>query len=126
MEQEYMQEAPEDAGRGGDTVMAHLSLGELVIPRAFLDDPQVMEMMQALFQDAGANINQYMVGDPANSINPETGYPEFGFGSFFKKVAKIAIPAALAYFAPGIGTALGATAGSAGAYRSEERRVGKE
>lgn len=110
MEQGTPQGNPEQEGRGGDTVMAHLSLGELVIPRAFLDDPDVMQAMQDLFKQAGANINQYIVGDPANSINPETGYPEFGFfKSIFKAVKKYAIPAALAYFAPGIGSALGAS-----------------
>ena len=96
--QDMMQDASQ--GRGGDTVMAHLSLGELVIPRAFLDDPQVMQMMQQLFQQGGANINEYMVGDPANKINPETGYPEFfKLGKIFKTLA----PLAAAYFAPGIG-----------------------
>jgi len=106
---EPQMEMPEEQGRGGDTVMAHLSLGELVIPRAFLDDPQVMEAMKALFDEAGANINQYIVGDPANSINPETGYPEFGFfKKIFKAIKKIAIPAALSYFgAPYLSSALG-------------------
>ncbi len=108
MEQE-MNELPEEQGRGGDTVMAHLSLGELVIPRAFLDDPQVMDAMKSLFEQAGVNINQYIVGDPANSINPETGYPEFGFfKKIFKAIKKFAIPAALSYFgAPLLSGALG-------------------
>lgn len=99
----------EDAGRGGDTVLAHLSLGELVIPRAFLDDPQVMELMKSLFDQAGENINQYIVGDEANSINPETGYPEFfKIGKIFKKIFKIAAPLALSYFGtPALGAALG-------------------
>lgn len=106
------QEDAAEAGRGGDTVLAHLSLGELVIPRAFLDDQQVMEQMKALFDQAGANINQYIVGDEANSKNPETGYPEFGFfKSLFKglgSVAKIAAPIALSYFGtPALGAALG-------------------
>lgn len=106
-----------EAGRGGDTVMAHLSLGELVIPRAFLDDPQVMELMKSLFEQAGANINQYIVGDEANSINPETGYPEFGFFKSFGKIFKSIAPLALNLI-PGIGTlgsiALGAGAGLLG------------
>ena len=100
MEQE-LNEMPEEQGRGGDTVMAHLSLGELVIPRAFLDDPRVMEAMKQLFDEAGVNINQYIVGDAANSINPETGYPEFGF---FKKAFKFLAKAApiAAAFIPGL------------------------
>lgn len=94
MEKEEMRSAAEggaEEGRGGDTVLAHLSLGELVIPRAFLDDPQVMEQMKALFEQAGSNINEFMVGDAANKINPETGYPEFfSLGKALKSVAKIA------------------------------------
>jgi len=100
-----------ESGRGGDTVMAHMSLGELVIPRAFLDDPQVMEQMKALFEQAGVNINQYIVGDEANSINPETGYPEFGFfksiGKIFKSVAPIAVS-----LIPGVGPLAGAALGA--------------
>lgn len=104
----------EQAGRGTDSAavggtMAHLSLGEVVIPRAFLDDPQVVEMLQALFEQNGSNLAEFTVGDPANKINPETGYPEFGFGKIFKKIARIAAPAAIAYFAPGIGSALGSS-----------------
>jgi len=86
MGQQMPQAAPEEAGRGTDTVMAHLSLGEVVIPRAFLDDPQVMQALQMIFQDGGADMAQYTVGDPANSINPETGYPEFFFKSLRKFV----------------------------------------
>lgn len=96
MEPQMEMGQPEQEGRGGDTVMAHMSLGELVIPRAFLDDPNVMQAMQELFKQAGANINQYIVGDPANSINPDTGYPEFGFfksiGKVFKKAAGFVLP----------------------------------
>lgn len=115
-----MENAPQDnaaeAGRGTDSVMAHLSLGEVVIPRAFLDDPQVMQMLQQIFQAGGADINQYTVGHEANSINPETGYPEFKFG--LGKFLRIAAPLALSVLAPGIGTAIGGSilgAGAAGA-----------
>lgn len=108
MENEMMmQEAPEQAGRGTDTVMAHMSLGEVVIPREFLSDPQVMEMLQMLFQSSGADMAEFTVGDPSNKINPETGYPEFGFFKSLGKIAKVAAPLALSYFAPSIGTALG-------------------
>lgn len=119
-----MNEVPmEEMGRGTDSAqvggtMAHLSLGEVVIPRAFLDDPQVMEMLSALFQENGADLAEFTVGDPANKINPETGYPEFGFFKSLKKIFKIAAPLALSYFAPGIGSALGSSllgAGAAGA-----------
>ena len=68
-----------EAGRGTDTVMGHLSLGEVVIPRAFLDDPQVLQAIQAIFSAAGADLAEFTVGGKANKINPETGCPEFGF-----------------------------------------------
>lgn len=105
-------QAPEQAGQGTDTVLGHLSLGEVVIPRAFLDDPDVMQMLQALFQQNGADLGEFTVGDPANKINPETGYPEFfSFGKILRAVA----PLALSYFAPGLGTALGSSILGAGA-----------
>lgn len=105
-----------EAGRGTDTVMAHMSLGEMVIPRAFLDDPQFMEMLAAKFEQEGANIAEFTVGDPANKINPETGYPEFFFKKIFK-IAKSLAPIALSYFGtPALGAALGGGfAGSLGA-----------
>ncbi len=115
MMQQQMQQAPEEAGRGTDTVMGHLSLGEIVIPRAMQDDPRVMEFLQAAFDAMGADINEFTVGHEANKINPETGYPEFGFGSFLKKAFKFAAPIAASYFGgPLLGSALGsATAGGA-------------
>ncbi len=117
---EPQEQAPEDAGRGTDTVLAHLSLGEIVIPRAFQDDPNFMQILQSAFQQAGVDIGQYTVGDKANKINPETGYPEFGFLShiFKSPIFKIAAPLALSFLAPGLGTALGSGllgAGAAGA-----------
>lgn len=109
MDEEQMmmqgQDPQAEAGRGTDTVMGHLSLGEVVIPRVMLDDPQFMQLLQQAFEQMGVDINEFTVGHEANKINPETGYPEF----FFKKLFKIAAPLALSYFAPGIGTALGST-----------------
>jgi hypothetical protein len=107
-----------DAGRGTDSVLAHLSLGEVVIPRAFLDDPQVMQALQMIFQDGGADMAEFTVGDPANKINPETGYPEFWKGwKTIRQVAKVAAPIA-ASFIPGVGplaaAAIGAGAGAMG------------
>lgn len=97
-------------GRGTDTVMGHLSLGEVVIPRAFLDDPQVMQTLKGIFDSADVNMAEFTVGDEANKINPETKQPEFflkGIKSILKSpVAQIAIPIAASVLAPGVGTAL--------------------
>lgn len=107
-------EKPEDAGRGGDSVMAHMSLGEVVIPRAFMDDPETAEQIKAIFESIDTNIREFTVGDEANKINPETGYPEFGFfksvKKIFKKIAPIA-SIALPLLLPGVGTALGTALG---------------
>jgi hypothetical protein len=105
-EQMMMQEQAE-MGRSTDTVLAHLSLGEVVIPRAFLDDPEVMQVLQMMFEAAGANMAEFTVGDPANKINPETGHPEFFFKKL-KRIFKAVAPIALSYFGtPALGTALG-------------------
>lgn len=106
----------EDAGRGTDTVMGHLSLGEVVIPRVMLDDPQVMEMLQAVFAQYETDINEFTVGHEANKINPETGYPEFFFKKLFKsKIFRTLAPIALGVLAPGLGTAIGGSLLGAGA-----------
>tara|TARA_R100000654_G_scaffold9635_1_gene22021 strand:- start:1806 stop:2630 length:825 start_codon:yes stop_codon:yes gene_type:complete len=82
-----------EAGRKGDTVLAHLTPGELVVPLAMLEgDADFAGMMKASFEAAGVNMNQFIVGHEENAVNPETGYPEFGFlssvGGFFKKAVK--------------------------------------
>lgn len=116
MENEEMMPEQAEAGRGTDTVLAHLSLGEVVIPRAFLDDPQVMAAIQQIFDANGASLAEFTVGDESNKINPETGHPEFFFKKIFK-IAKSLAPIALSYFGtPALGAALGGGfAGSLGA-----------
>ena len=76
------------AGREGDDVIAHLETGELIIPKAFLDqNPEMKETIFAFLESQGVEDPQrYVVGTDANSINPETGVPEF-FG-FIKKAFK--------------------------------------
>lgn len=106
-----------EMGRGTDTVLGHLSLGEIVIPRAIQDDPEVQQMLAMIFEKAGADIREFTVGDEMNKINPETGHPEFFFKSLkkiFKKVAPIAAIAAPIAF-PGIGAAIGGGLLGAGA-----------
>jgi hypothetical protein len=69
-------------GRGEDTEIAHVALGELVIPRA-LQSPELIDALQR--SDAAHNIPLEMlsIGNAANQINPSTGQPEFGFGDWF-------------------------------------------
>lgn len=72
----------EQAGRGSDTLLGHLTPGEIVVPKEIIDNEIAMRKLKSLFDKYEVDINQFTVGHEANSINPETGNPEFGF---FKK-----------------------------------------
>ena len=65
-------------GRNGDTRMAHVAPGEVVVPQEVLAQrPQVARGLGMAFRDAGADPRRYVVGSGQNSINPVTGEPEF-------------------------------------------------
>jgi hypothetical protein len=75
-------------GRNEDSFIVHASLGEHVIPmQVFEDNPSLKEAVFAEMREKGLDPEQYIVGNELNSINPETGLPEFGLG-FVKKVRK--------------------------------------
>jgi hypothetical protein len=79
-------------GRGEDDVIGHLTKGEIVIPKAFMEDERVAAAIQQIFAAADVNINQYTVGHDENSINPTTGNPEFiSFRKFLGTIAGGAI-----------------------------------
>lgn len=59
------------AGRGGDTRLAHLTPGEVVVPR------KIAPLALGLLSDAGIDPERYQVGRNANSRNPRTGLLEF-------------------------------------------------
>jgi hypothetical protein len=63
-------------GRGGDTEIAHVTPGEVVIPRN-LQTPAVMRTLAAEAMRAGIDPRRYTVGSRANSVNPRTGAGEF-------------------------------------------------
>jgi len=70
-------------GRGGDTMMAHVTPGEMVVPQKVLQNsPQVARGLGTAFRDVGADPRRYVVGSGQNSINPVTGEREF----FFDKI----------------------------------------
>jgi len=75
----------EQAGRGGDTLLSHLTPGEIVIPKELIETEIDRRKIQSIFDKQGLDINQFTVGHESNSVNPETGYPEFGFGSWVRK-----------------------------------------
>jgi hypothetical protein len=68
-------------GRGGDSMLVHMTPGEV-------------QALQALAQRHGGTL----------TINPETGQPE---ANFLKKLLPAIAGAALNFFAPGVGTAVG-------------------
>jgi hypothetical protein len=114
-------------GRGGDGYMVHASESEMMVPREVVDqNPELRQQIQEKIAEAGADPNAYVVGNPQNSINPQTGQREFflkglvkglkkafkGIVSVVKKLAPIIIPFAINMIAPGLGTvAAGALGG---------------
>ena len=91
MDQEMTMEEGEEAGRMGDTILAHMTPGEVVIPAELVGDPAIAEALNEIFMSAEIDMAQYTVGSPMNSINPETGNPEFGFFSSITKPFKKAL-----------------------------------
>lgn len=82
-------DAMADEGRKGDDIMAHLTTGEIVIPLAISTNERAFEQLALMFELSGIDIRQFIVGHEKNSINPETGHPEFGWGSFVSKVTSV-------------------------------------
>ena len=65
-------------GRYGDNQMAHVSPGEMVVPRQIMQKrPEVAQGIAAAFAEEGVDPKRYTVGSSNNSINPMTGQPEF-------------------------------------------------
>lgn len=73
-------------GRHGDDTVAHVETGELIIPKALIEDnPKLRDSIFEHLEELGVeDPERYVVGSGANSINPETGLPEF----FFKKLKR--------------------------------------
>jgi hypothetical protein len=99
-------------GRDGDTTIGHLSEGEVVIPAPVLEaNPQAADMLEQTMSQMGIDPRTRVVDSTGEiggiaSINPETGFQEFGFLSDVwkkaKKVVKAVAPIAV-NFIPGVG-----------------------
>ncbi|MEQ8510753.1 MAG: hypothetical protein RIB43_17255 [Rhodospirillaceae bacterium] len=63
-------------GRGGDTELAHLTPGEMIVPPQ-LQTPEVVRALQQAAHNAGIDMRRYTAGSPASSVNPETGLEEY-------------------------------------------------
>ena len=114
-------------GRGGDTTLAHLTPGEVVLPVAAMQDPQFETAVENRFNEIGLDPEQYVVGAGIASLNPMTGLEEFGFfkkvGKFLKKAVKVVAP--IAMLVPGVGTAVGAALGGIGGLAAKIPVVGE-
>ena len=111
-------------GRFEDDTLAHVSTGEMIVPPQSIT-PRTRSMIESDMMNMGMNPNQYVVGGE-NSINPNTGMPEFflkklvkKLGKAVKKIAPIAVN-----FIPGVGpvakAALTAAAGKASGMSTKE------
>lgn len=78
-------------GRHGDDTVAHVETGELVIPKALIEDnPRLRDSIFSHLKELGVeDPERYVVGSDANSINPDTGLPEFFFKAIKKAVSKV-------------------------------------
>lgn len=72
-------------GRGGDSKLAHVMTGEMVVPPVI--SPETQAIIRKEMIAAGIDPNEYTVGE-GMSINPITGLPEFGLKKFLSKAAK--------------------------------------
>lgn len=79
-------------GRGSDTSMAHVTPGDVVVPRdVWMENPTILGMVKKSFDKHGMDYGSHMVGSGRENINPETGLPEFRFGGgWLKPLATIA------------------------------------
>jgi len=116
-----------DFGRNGDTYVVHAKEGETVIPMEVLDNnPRLKAMLFQQMRDLDLDPYRYIVGNELNSINPDTGQPEFfikklfkGLKKVVKKVAPVVLPIAAPFLLPtmplflstGIGTLAGGLIG---------------
>ena len=74
-----------DFGRNGDTYIVHAAEGETVLPLEVLENnPRLKNMIYTQMEEMGLEPQRYVVGNELNSLNPETGQPEFFF-KFIKK-----------------------------------------
>jgi hypothetical protein len=117
-------------GRFGDDRIVHVESGEIVVPRALIEQsPELKDSIFSHLREQGVeDPERYVVGSSANSLNPETGLPEFflgkivkgvkkafkGVGKVLKKVAPVILPIALSMtpLGPIYGAAVGSGIGT--------------
>ncbi len=109
-------------GRYEDDYIVHAAEGETVVPAEVLEaNPNLRDSLFKQMRAMGIeDPDRYVVGNKLNSINPETGQPEFFFKSIGKTLKKIApvVGSVVGYAIGGpvgasIGGGLGSLAGGA-------------
>ena len=89
-------------GRNGDSIVAHLSPGEIAVPKE-MQSPQMLAMIHQHARAIGANPAAMQAGNPAVSRNPHTGHEEHSFlGTILPIVAMAAVAIAVPELAPAI------------------------
>ena len=82
-------ESIKNMGRFGDTELAHVTPGEVVLPPNFLNEnPKLKTAIEKILAKDDTSVAELMVGDNMNSINPATGLPEFFLKKLGKKIGK--------------------------------------
>ena len=72
-------------GRNGDDQLVHMRTGEIAVsPELLEENPRLAGALANAFQRSNVDMDRYVVGSGANSINPMTGQPEF----FLKKLVR--------------------------------------
>lgn len=67
-------------GRNGDSVVGHLTKGDVVIPRqAVLQNPEFLTKLKKVMEDSNSDYRTHIVGSGHENINPHTGAPEFNW-----------------------------------------------
>lgn len=99
-------------GRGQDRFLAHLAPDEAIIPRQVLDaNPRLRDSLFEHMQQMGVDPERYIAGSDQNSINPDTGLPEFDFIRDIQRALKPVIKAAAPVVLPFVVNAILPNAG---------------
>jgi hypothetical protein len=78
-------------GRFGDTQMAHVAPGEMVVPGPVLNaNPGLRAGIMTAIGQQGVDPTRYMVGSPTGSYNPMTGRQEFFLPALFSALGSLA------------------------------------
>ena len=99
-------------GRNGDTQLVHARTDEIMVsPEILEENPRLALEMARAFDNSNVELDRYVVGNEANSVNPQTGMREFflkrfikGVKKVLKAVAPVIVPLALNAIVPGFGS----------------------